>query len=137
FLFDSHVKNRELINWVKGRGGIVVWDVQDNLNYLVLDESRRASPGKSPVERKAAKLTGAWITTIYENDLPALLLPSREEPLAVLHAEAAGNKRWRQMLPPDESPWKIDLAGADLSGLELISFDLRNCDFDGIKLRDT
>jgi hypothetical protein len=62
FLFDSQVKNPLLIDWVRGRGGIVIWDVEPTLIYLVLGESRRPTPGKSPIERKAAKLAGAKIT---------------------------------------------------------------------------
>jgi uncharacterized protein YjbI with pentapeptide repeats len=125
--------------WVEGRGGVLVPDVDDRLDYLVLAEMRRAAVGKSQAERKAAKLSGAKITTLYEDELPALLMPSREEALAVLAGGAANSNKWDAMLPPYGSPCglQIDLSGADLSGLELTNFDLRNCNLDGIRLKGT
>jgi uncharacterized protein YjbI with pentapeptide repeats len=137
FWLDPKMRERKFHQWIPGRGGTILSGLDATLDYLVLAESWRSRPGQSPAERKAAKLSGAKLAILYENDLPDLLLPSSEEALAVLQAEAAGNKRWCEMLPPEESPWKIDLIGADLSGLELISFDLRNCDFDFIQLRGT
>jgi uncharacterized protein YjbI with pentapeptide repeats len=126
-----------LARWIRGRGGVLVGDVDASLDYFVLAEARRAEPGKSLPERKVAKLAGAKITSLYENEMPALLLPSREEALVVLAGGAANSEVWQGMLPPRESPLQIDLAGADLSGLELTDFALRNCDLDGVRFDDT
>jgi uncharacterized protein YjbI with pentapeptide repeats len=140
FWLDRAVKLRgagELPRQISGRGGVVVPDIDASLDYLVLAEVRRAEPGKSAAERKAAKLTGARITTVYENDLPALLLPSREEALAVLRGGPANSPTWNEMVPPHDSPARIDLSGADLSGLDLTSLRLWHCNFDGVRFEDT
>jgi uncharacterized protein YjbI with pentapeptide repeats len=126
-----------LRRWIEGRGGVVVWDVDASLDYLILAESRRAAPGKSAAERKVAKLSGANIITLYENDVPVLLLPSREEALAVLAAGQTSHDSWADMLPPEKSAMQIDLRGADLSGLHLTNFWLRNCDLAGVRLDGT
>jgi len=134
---DPSVKDRPLTSrWVTARGGVLA-DVDAALDYLVLAESRRATPGKSTAERKAAKVPPGRIATLYEADLPPLLLPTPEEVLAFLRSGNATEKAWDALLPPYNSPWLIDISGADLSGLDLANLWLRNLVLDGVVLRDT
>jgi uncharacterized protein YjbI with pentapeptide repeats len=133
FWIDPQVRIKDVNSWIRKRGGVVVGSVDATLDYLVLGTDRRAAPGNSPAEKKAAKAGGS-IVILYEEDLPALLLPTREEALAVLAGGAANDKVWDEILPPRDSPWQIDISGADLSGLELVDYGLRNCTFEDIRL---
>jgi uncharacterized protein YjbI with pentapeptide repeats len=136
FWLDPAVQTKDLPRWIRGRGGVLVGGVTAALDFLVLATSRRSAPGQSRLEKQAARAGGA-IRTIYEEDLPPLLLPTREEALAVLAGGAANDKVWDALLPPRDSPWRIDLSGADLRGLQLIDYGLRNCIFDGILVDGT
>src|SRR5262249_19252018 len=134
FLLDSKLQSvlrSNLIRAIQGRGGILVSTVDASLDYLVLEESRRSSPGKSQAERAVAALTGATIAVVYADDLPAMLLPSREEVLVFLHSGVATPETWNAMVPVYHAKVQIDLARADLSGLDLSKLYFSRCDLDG------
>lgn len=137
FWLDPKLPSRgEAIRWVRNRGGVLA-EVDATLDYLVLAEIRRAEPGGTPAEKKAAKVTAGKISTRYESELPPLLLPTPEEVLACLRPVPFDGEAWEALLPPYGSPWTVDIAGADLSGLELVNVSLRNLNLDGILLRGT
>jgi uncharacterized protein YjbI with pentapeptide repeats len=119
---------------IRALGGLVQNQVDASLDYLVLAEARKGSPGKSVAERQAAKLTGASITTLYPDALGDLLLPTRDEALAMLRAgPTAENKRnFTTAQPHHKAGQQIDLSGADFTGLDLSGFKFYGCLLDGI-----
>jgi uncharacterized protein YjbI with pentapeptide repeats len=140
FWLDSALRPREredLEAKIQQRGGHVQADLDPGLDYLVLTEDRRATPGKSQAEKAVARLSGATVTTLYLNDLHALLCPSREEALALLRGGQACLSAWESILPVGGSTARIDLKGADLRGLDLTGFRFYACDLDGVRLEGT
>jgi uncharacterized protein YjbI with pentapeptide repeats len=121
FWLDSQIAlgdRRGFTNRLQGLGGRLQDDVDENLTYLVVASKRTTT---SQAEKKAAKVGGS-ITILRETDLHALLCPSRELALAILRGGPAEAKRWSQIQPDHRTSTRIDLAGADLSGLDLSEF---------------
>lgn len=137
FWLDGKIRRYErdlLRRRVEVLGGVVQDDVDASLDYLVLAEARRATPGKSQAEKAVAKLAGAAVTTLYQNDVHALLVPTRAEALALLRVGSAGSEAWLLALPPMGSGLRIDLSGADLRGFDLTGYRFYNCDLAGVRL---
>src|SRR5262245_3448818 len=126
-----YTRRESLPRWIEALGGRVQDTIDATLDYLVLHEDRRKADKECPAQKQASRAGGS-ITTIYRDDLQALLLPSRELALAILRGGPNNRQRWeaiqRQYLP------EIDLSRADLRGLDLTGFSLRGCDLDGVLL---
>jgi len=136
FWIDKKIPNPER-HWLAMRvaavGGTVLGAIDATVNYLLLAEERRADGGTSTPERTAAKARAAAKAVFYD-DSHALLRPSREAALALLHADRQSGDQWRWALPMDGSGLRVDLTGADLSGLDLTYIDFGTCDLDGVRL---
>jgi len=140
FWLDGKIRRYErdlLRRKIAALGGSVQDDVDAGLDYLVLAEARRATPGKSQAEKAVAKLAGAAVTTLYEGDLHALLVPDRAAALALLRAGPGGHEAWVLALPPMGSGEVLDLSGADLRSLDLTGYRFYNCDLAGVRLDGT
>jgi uncharacterized protein YjbI with pentapeptide repeats len=108
--------------------------VDARLDYLVLAEVRRKTPGKSQAERQVAKLSGANITTIYHNDLAPLLAATRDDALDILRAgpDHERKRRFHDLQNPHGRGHQIDLNGADFTGFDLRGFEFFGCLLDGL-----
>ena len=127
----------QLVQLITGRGGVVQTGIDNALDYLVLADDRRSTPGRSQAEKAAARLVGAHFTTVYAHDLYALLIPQRAEALALLGGGPANKDAWEACIPPYGCPVDIDLAGADLSGLDLAGYRFHKVDLTGVKVEGT
>jgi uncharacterized protein YjbI with pentapeptide repeats len=140
FWIDSKIRNwdrQQLSRAVEDRGAGVENGIGPDLDYVVLADDRRGTPGRSHAEKVVASLGGAGPTTIYLQDLYSLLLPSRAEALAILRRGPAGKDDWDKSLPPYRSPVRLDLKEADLRGLDLAGFRFHHVDLDGARLDGT
>lgn len=125
-------------NWVAGRirkeGGAAHAELTPRADYVVV---RNDSPDRSDWERRAREVgreRGAPIRVLDVNGLFSLLVPTREQALAMFRAGAKGLVRWRSLCeygPRDP----VDLSGADLRGLDLRDLNLNECVLKGADLR--
>lgn len=117
-------------------GGKAVDKVSADLDYLVVGKIRGGGP--SQAEKRAVKLNadkGASIQIVAESDFLAMLIPTREEAIAMLSGGDEGLKAWESIR---WHAWQFpaNLSCAKFRGAELPGVNLRDVNLDGSDLRD-
>jgi uncharacterized protein YjbI with pentapeptide repeats len=141
FAFAGRLSHQKPIReWIKKEGGKALPDVTAQATHLVVGQKRGSGP--TPQEKKAARLNqnGASIQIIGEEDFFHLLVPSREEAIALLTGNKKQKERWNALHPRygDELCGLIpmpDLQGADLRKANLCDVNLTGIPLDDADLR--
>jgi hypothetical protein len=121
---------------IEAEGGSVVKDVTAALDFVLVHDSR--SGGPSAAEKRAKQFNGkaASIRIIDREEFFGLLVPDREEALAMLAAGLKGAERWQQLRRHQhDSVPQPDIAGADFRKAVLRGVDFWRVGLDGVDFR--
>jgi uncharacterized protein YjbI with pentapeptide repeats len=118
-------------------GGRVHDKIDLRLDYLVLDDARRSRPGITAAELEAEAISGGSIATLYLTDITRLMTSASPLVAELLRRGQSARDHWEALLYLGSPDSAIDLAGADLSGLDLSDFRFFYCNFHGANLART
>ncbi|WP_163997181.1 pentapeptide repeat-containing protein [Pyxidicoccus caerfyrddinensis] len=139
FLFAGRFKEAKPVfreQLLKELGADVSGRADAKVTHLVMGEGASASVASE------LKSKGAEFTQLFEQELMKLLLPTREEAVAMLRNEVkGGTERWnswrKRYMAVHGEQFPVPLQGVDLAGLDLSGYQLLVLDFTEARLPGT